>query len=86
MTDRKVGSLLEEIQGLSPKKDPLRVLEVRGANAFSSVIKLFDYIQKEFDEETANDLVKRFLNAAKTNDYRKFQRGLNKVKKLEREI
>lgn len=82
MSDRRIGDLLNEIQGLSPKKDPIRTIEVRGANVFSAVVKLLEYIDDNFDEELSEDLKKRFLNAAKTKEYVKFNRGIKRAKKL----
>lgn len=79
---REVGRLLSEIDALSSKpKDPLELLEVRANNAYSASMKVIAYIEASFDEETAADLKKSFLNSVKSGDWQKFQRAIKRARK-----
>lgn len=79
---REVGRLFKEIDALSSQpRDPLELLDVRAANAFSASMKVIDYIDATFDEETATDLKKSFLNSVKSGDWQKFQRAMKRARK-----
>lgn len=80
-----LGGLLREIDSLTPRRDIPGTLEVRGQNAFAAVRKLIELIEYNFEGENREDLIKRFFNASRTNDYRKFQRGIERVKKAPEE-
>jgi hypothetical protein len=77
---RKIGSLLQEIESYRPYQDIPHELDLQGRHVFSAIRRLVDRIERECDEETATDLVKRLFNAAKTNDYRKYERAIEKMK------
>lgn len=54
-------------------------LEAQGRHAFSAVRNLIERIEKNCTEADAEDLIKRFFNSAKTDDFRKFKRGIRKL-------
>lgn len=77
---RSLGNMLMEIDSLSRKTDLPTSLETRGSNAFAAVRKLIQLIESNCDKDVSDDLIKRFFNAARTDDWRKFQRGVNKIR------
>lgn len=79
MSDYKPRSLLQELQDyVPPKTYPIR-LRTNGERIFSAINKLMNDIDQSCDEEMAKELKKRFFNAAKTEDFRKFERGIDKL-------
>lgn len=76
---RQIGSLLAELSSLQPDRSTTQTLEVQARHVFAAYQRLVEQIDKECLEEEATDLKKRLANACKTNDYRKFDRGLKKL-------
>ncbi len=79
---REIGSLLKEIKAFRPYQDVPNELDIQGRHVFAAVRRLINRIEKECDEEVAADLVKRLLNAIKTDDYKKYERGINRLKEV----
>jgi predicted transcriptional regulator len=77
---REIGSLLKEIQAFRPYQDVPNELDIQGRHVFAAVRRLITRIEKECEEEVAADLVKRLLNAIKTDDYKKYERGIRRLK------
>lgn len=78
-------SLLQEIENyVPPATYPMR-LQTQAEHVFSAIKKLMISIERNCDDDTAQDLKKRFFNAAKSNDFRKFERGLEQLKKKGKE-
>jgi len=78
---RRTRSILEEINSITPKRDKSQVLESRGMNAISSIINLLEMIDRNYDEETAQDLTKRVMLSIKNRDNDRFIRGVKKIRK-----
>jgi len=76
---RKTRSLLEELSTLCSPNDTKYLLESRSTNIIGTAIQLIEQIEQTYDEETADILMKRFLNAIKTKDPSKFERALRKI-------
>ena len=77
---KRTKSILEELDNMEAERDRVHVLENRGQNIIDSAIKLIQMIHENYDQETAADLEKRLVNAIRTQDPRKFGRGVNKIK------
>lgn len=77
---RKTKSILEELDYMVTERDRVHVLENRASNIIDSAINLIQMIHESYDQDTANDLEKRLLNSIKTQDPRKFNRGIKKVR------
>jgi len=77
---RKTKSLLEELDKMAVKRDKVHVLENRASNIIDSAIRLIQSIHESYDEDVAQDLEKRLLNSIRTQDPRKFNRGIKKVR------
>ena len=76
---KKTRSILEEINAMSPKKDKRQVVESNAQQVIGTAINLINLINETFDEETASDLNKRLINSIRTQDPKKFTRGIARV-------
>lgn len=63
----------------SNQRDSDRLIETSANNIIESAINLLDRISRTYDENTAGELERRFLNSIKSGDPRKFKRGITKV-------
>lgn len=79
MSKRK--SLFEELNNIATSRDKERMVEQKGENLIASAMNLMEYIDTNFDEDTAFDLKKRLINSIKSQDPRKFKRGIDSAKK-----
>ena len=75
-------TILNQINNSIPEKDKFFVTENRGSHAMASAINFLGMIRENFSAEQADELTKRFINAIKTQDPRKFYRGLTHFKEL----
>jgi|TARA_B110000263_G_scaffold250111_1_gene270568 hypothetical protein len=78
MTSTK--SLFEEISSIATKRDKSLLVESRAEHIIASVINLIHLIQESYPQEQSADLNKRLINAIRTEDVRKFTRGMSKIK------
>jgi len=77
---KKIGSLLEELDQILPDTNRMRLVESKGDHIISSAINFLRMINESFGNEQAADLQKRFFSAIKNGDYRRFERGVRKIK------
>jgi|15BtaG_2_1085339.scaffolds.fasta_scaffold06893_3 hypothetical protein len=77
---KRIKSLLEEINEISPVKDNNQLLESRGMNAIHGIINLLEMIDATCDDETAADLNKRIMLSIKNRDHDRFMRGIKKLR------
>ena len=68
--------LLSQITGTITESDKLNMTASRGSHALAAGINFINMVKESFNEEDAEILTKRFLNAIKTSDPRKFNRGI----------
>ena len=61
-------SLFEELNSLAYSNERERSVEQKGENLISGAINLIEFINREFDEETASDLTKRLVNSIRSGD------------------
>jgi hypothetical protein len=76
---KRTRSILEELNSLGNTRNTELLIENRGANIIESAINLLSLVRQQFNEEEAGELERRFLNAIRTGDPRKFKRGVQKV-------
>jgi hypothetical protein len=76
---KRTRSILEELSNLGRAKDNDLLIETTGSNIIESAINLLNRISNTYDAETAGELERRFINAIKSGDPRKFKRGIQKV-------
>ncbi len=79
--NRPRKSLFDELNSLALSSDRERFVEQKGEHIISGALNLIEFIQREFDEDTAADLSKRLVNSIKSGDMRKFKRGIISAKK-----
>lgn len=79
MVKKRTRSILEEISRIDISRDKEHFIEGKADNIIAGTSNLLDLINETYDEETAQDLTKRLLNAIRTQDPKKFQRGIRKV-------
>ena len=81
---KRTRSILEELNNLNRRHDNELLIESSASNIIESAINLLDRIANTYDVEVAGELERRFLNAIKSGDVRKFQRGIQKIKESKR--
>lgn len=76
---KRTRSILEEISRIDIHKDKEHFIESKADNIIAGASNLIDLINETYDAETSHDLIKRLHNAIRTQDPKKFQRGIRKV-------
>lgn len=76
---KRTRSILEELNSLGASRNSELLIENRGQNIIESAVNLLTLIKQQFNEEEAGELERRFLNAIRTGDARKFSRGIRKI-------
>lgn len=79
MVKKRTRSLLEEINRINLHKDKEQFIENKATNIVAGTENLINLINETYDHDTAQDLIKRLLNAIRTHDPKKFQRGIRRV-------
>jgi len=80
----KTRSILQELNAIADRKDSESIIESRAANIIDSAINLMELIHKTYDEDTALELERRFINSIKGADVSKFNRGIRKITESKR--
>jgi hypothetical protein len=81
---KRTRSLLEEINSFSSYHDRKYLIENTANNLVVSAANLIELITETYDDETSQDLIKRFVNSIRTGDGSKFQRGIRKANENKR--
>ncbi len=76
---KKTRSILEELSLIGLAKDKNTMIDNRATNLIESSINLLGLIRDTYSDVEADELEKRFINAIRTGDIRKFKRGITKV-------
>ena len=76
---KSTRSILQELSNIGMTRDTDLVIESRGSNIIQSAINLIESIRDHYDEETAGELERRFINSIRTSDGSKFKRGIKKL-------
>ena len=76
---KRTRSILEELNNVGRDQDNDLLIETSANNIIESAINLLNRIGNTYDENTAGELERRFLNSIKSGDPRKFKRGINKI-------
>lgn len=84
MVKKHTRSILEEISRIDVYKDKEHLIENKAVNIIAGTENLINLINETYDEETAHDLTKRLINAIRTQDPKKFQRGIRQVNESRR--
>jgi hypothetical protein len=73
---KQTKSILQELHDISISRNPAVVIESRGSNLIQSVINLLEMVHQQYDQETANEIEKRFISSVKTRNVDKFARKM----------
>ncbi len=76
---KRTRSILEELSSLGTTRNTELLIENRGQNIIDSAVNLLTLVKQQFNEEESAELERRFLNAIRTGDPRKFKRGVHKI-------
>lgn len=76
---KRTRSILEELNNLERARNSDLLIETTANNIIESAINLLNRISNTYDETTAGELERRFINSIKSGDPRKFKRGIQKV-------
>lgn len=76
----KIKSFLDELDKCVPAKSKHTVIESRATHIIASVANLAQLIRESYDEEEANELVKRLYRSIMTEDDRKFMRKIKELR------
>lgn len=76
---KRTRSILQELNDLGSSRNSDYIIEQRGANIVESATNLLILIEQSYDAETAGEIERRFINAIKSGDVRKFKRGIQKI-------
>lgn len=75
----KTRSILQELNQVASTRNMDALVESRATNIINSAINLIESINKNYEPEVADELMRRLLNAIKGSDPAKFTRGIRKV-------
>jgi hypothetical protein len=76
---KRTRSILEELNSFGASYSSDKQIETSANNIIESSINLLNRIANTYDDVTAGELERRFINAIKSGDPKKFRRGIQKV-------
>lgn len=76
---KRTRSILEELNNLGRNKDNDYLIDATASNIIESSINLLNRINDVYDDETASELERRFINSIKSGDPRKFRRSMARI-------
>ena len=72
----KIKSILNEIDDILPSRNKDQIVESRASHVITSATNIMHLISENYDNETADKLQKKFLNAIRTGNVDKFANAL----------
>ena len=75
---RKTKSILDELSSKHISKDKNHLVESRANNIIQSAINIFEQIDNLYTREAAEDLQRKFVNAIRSRDPKKFARSVRR--------
>ena len=76
---KRTRSILEELNSLGNSRNAELLIENKGQSIIESAMNLLTLVRQHFNEEESAELERRFLNAIRAGDPRKFKRGVHKI-------
>ena len=77
---KRTRSILEELNNLGREsRNNDLLIETTGSNLIESAINLLNRISETYDEATAAELERRFINSIRSGDPRKFKRSMHRI-------
>jgi hypothetical protein len=71
-------SILDELASMPTVKDPANLVESRAQHVIQSAVNLINFIRENYGDQQALDLERRLLNSIKSQDPKKFVRGVRR--------
>lgn len=75
---KKTKSILEELDNFYIEKDKNHLVESRASNIIQSAINLLKTIESLYPKDQSEDLERKFLNAIRHKDPKRFVRSLKR--------
>ena len=75
---KKTRSILDELSDMPVNRDKKHLVESRASNIIQSAINLFEQLEMMYEPDQADDLQRKFINAIRTRDPRKFYRSVRR--------
>ena len=75
---RKTKSILDELSSMHISRDKNHLVESRANNIIQSAINIFEQIDSLYTREQAEDLQRKFVNAIRSRDPKKFARSVRR--------
>ena len=76
---KRTRSILEELNQIHRTTNNDALIQSTGNNLIESAINLLNRIAESYDQETAQELERRFINSIRSGDTRKFKRGVDQI-------
>lgn len=76
---KRTRGILEELSTIGRKRHSEEFIQSTGNNIIESAINLLSKIHESYPEDVAMDLERRFLNAIRSNNPKKFKSGIDKI-------
>lgn len=76
---KRTRGILEELSAIGRKNHSEEWLGTTGNNIIESSINLLSKIHELYDEETAVDLERRFINSIRSGNPKKYKTGIDKI-------
>jgi hypothetical protein len=76
---KRTRGILEELSTVGRRSHTDEFIQSTGNNIIESSINLLSKIHETYDADTALELERRFLNAIRGNNPRKFKAGIDKI-------
>jgi|TARA_R110000772_G_scaffold220977_1_gene331388 hypothetical protein len=80
MLEKKIRSILTELAEMPVTRDRANLVESRASHVIQGAINLINYIKEHYDADAAGELERRLLNSIRSQDPKKFTRGVRKIK------
>ena len=75
---KRTRSILQELNNLHHTRGD-EFIQTTGTNLIESSINLISKLYETYDEKTAGELERRFLNSIRAGNSRKFKSGVDKI-------
>ena len=75
---RRTRSLLEELDSMYIERDRHQLVESRANNIIQSAINLLEMIDTHYDQDAAENLQRKLLNAIRPRDPERFKRTIRR--------
>jgi len=76
---KKTRSILEELNSVGRRDYADERIQTTGSNIIESAINLLSKIHETYSPDVAIDLERRFINAIRSNNPKKFKAGVDKI-------